>query len=150
MLLRDRCWLWGHPEGCFNAAMSPEKIEMLIADAREFENIKVGVFDDFKNCDGKDMLPRYQRFPIQNLYDVIERMHNNDARRLDAWMVFYTCFFKKLTPNNRRMFGCYLYDFDLSKQSTPELVKWQLDFQAYDVACKWLDEHGDEEVPDLP
>ena len=18
MLLRDRCWLWGHPEGCFN------------------------------------------------------------------------------------------------------------------------------------
>ena len=21
MLLRDRCWLWGHPEGCFNSGL---------------------------------------------------------------------------------------------------------------------------------
>ena len=271
MLLRDRCWLWGHPEGCFNttkeygltspsrmtpmeccdylgisntfmvpmgidvnrrqynksfkrlnnvgwdcfnAAVSPEKIEMLIDDAKNFSNITLGVFDDFKNSDEKDMPPRYKRFPIQNLYDVINRMHNNEVRRLDAWMVLYTRLFgvdeqddrefqpymdafdgvimwtweefnipvipekfeifKKLTPNNRRMFGCYLYDFHQGKQSTPELVKWQLDFyyeqikkgdaegivfhtntmadldfEAYDVACKWLEEHGDEEYENV-
>lgn len=269
MLLRDRCWLWGHPEGCFNgkyglkensrmtpmeccnylgigntfmipmwikadrrkynksfkrlhsigwdcfnAALSPEKIELLVSDAREFPNVKAGVFDDFKNCDEKDMPPRYKRFPIQNLYSVIDRMHHNDVRYLDAWMVLYTRLFgvderddkefqpymdafdgvimwtweeeniplipekfeifKKLTPKNRRMFGCYLYDFHMSKPSTPELVKWQLDFyyeqikkgeaegivfhtntmadldlEAYEIACEWLDEHGDEEMENL-
>ena len=28
--------------------------------------------------------------------------------------------FKKLTPNNRRMFGCYLYNFGEEKQATGE------------------------------
>ena len=61
-----------------------------------------------------------------------------------------------------------------SKKRKPELVKYQLDFyyekiksgeaegivfhtntmadldfEAYDVACAWLDEHGDEEFADL-
>lgn len=269
MVLRDVCWLWGHPEGCFNgkyglkedsrmtpmeccdylgirntfmvpmgqkvnrrqynksfkrlnrvgwdcflAALVPERIEKLITDAREFPNVKVGVFDDFKNADEPDMPPRYKRFPVENLHTVIDRMHNNDVRRLDTWMVLYTRLFgvdeqddrdfqpfmdmfdgvimwtweesnipvipekfeilKKLTPNIRRMFGCYLYDFHLSKPSTPDLVKWQLDYyyeqikkgdaegivfhtntmadldlEAYDVACKWLDEHGDEEIGEI-
>jgi len=77
--------------------------------------------------------------------------------------------FKKLTPNNRRMFGCYLYNFGERKQATGEAVKWQLDFyrerilageaegvvlhtntmadldyEAYDAACEWMDLHGDE------
>lgn len=81
--------------------------------------------------------------------------------------------FKRLTPHNRRMFGCYLYDFDRAKPATPELVGWQLDFYleqirkgdaegivfhtntmadldlaVYDIACAWLDAHGDEEVPE--
>ncbi len=80
--------------------------------------------------------------------------------------------FKKLTPNNRRLFGCYLYNFGESKQATAEAVKWQLDwyrerifageaegvvlhtntmadldFEAYDVALEWMNEHGDEEIP---
>jgi len=80
--------------------------------------------------------------------------------------------FKKMTPNNRRMFGCYLYNFGENKQATGEAVKWQLDwyrekifageaegvvlhtntmadldYEAYDVACQWMDEHGDEEIP---
>ena len=199
---------------CFSAAIHPEKIEQLIADAREFPNITVGVFDDFKNCDEPGLPPRYKRFPIQNLYRVIDRMHQNDVRRLDAWMVLYTRLFgvdeqddrefqpymdafdgiimwtweesnipripekfeifKRLTPHSRRMFGCYLYDFDGAKPSTPALVKWQLDFYyerimkgeaegivfhtntmadldhpAYDVACAWLCEHGDEAIPPL-
>ena len=77
--------------------------------------------------------------------------------------------FKKQTPKTRRMVGCYLYNFGESKQATGDAVKWQLDYyrelllkgeiegvvlhtntmadldyDAYDVACKWMDEHGDE------
>lgn len=80
--------------------------------------------------------------------------------------------FKKMTPNNRRMFGCYLYNFGESKPATAEAVKWQLDWYrgrimageaegivlhtntmadvdlpAYDAAIEWLKEHGDEEIP---
>ncbi len=79
--------------------------------------------------------------------------------------------FKKLTPNNRRMFGCYLYNFGEHKQATGDAVKWQLDFyrekliskeaegvvfhtntmadldyEAYDVALEWMAKHGDEEI----
>ncbi|MBR3941825.1 MAG: hypothetical protein IKJ55_00575 [Clostridia bacterium] len=82
--------------------------------------------------------------------------------------------FKKLTPNNRRMFGCYLYNFGEEKQATAEAVTWQLDwyrekilsgeaegvvlhtntmadldYEAYDAACAWMELHGDEEVPDI-
>lgn len=82
--------------------------------------------------------------------------------------------FKKQTPKTRRMVGCYLYNFGEAKQATGESVKWQLDYyrelllkgeiegivlhtntmadldhEAYDVACAWLEEHGDEEVPDI-
>lgn len=82
--------------------------------------------------------------------------------------------FKEMTKNNRRMFGCYLYNFGENKKATGEAVKWQLDWyrekilsgeaegvvlhtntmadldhEAYDVACAWLEEHGDEEVPDI-
>ena len=82
--------------------------------------------------------------------------------------------FKKLTPKNRRMFGCYLYNFGERKQATGEAVKWQLDFylekirageaegvvlhtntmadldyEAYDACLEWMAEHGDEEVPDI-
>lgn len=79
--------------------------------------------------------------------------------------------FKKMTQNNRRMFGCYLWNFGEEKQATAEAVKWQLDFYrerilageaegvvlhtntmadldypAYDDAIAWMEEHGDEEV----
>ena len=79
--------------------------------------------------------------------------------------------FKKLTPNNRRMFGCYLYNFGERKQATGKAVKYQLDFyreklfakeaegivfhtntmadldyEAYDAALEWMAIHGDEEI----
>ena len=82
--------------------------------------------------------------------------------------------FKRLTPTNRRMFGCYLYNFGEKKQATGEAVKWQLDFylekilkgeaegvvlhtntmadldyEAYDACLEWMAEHGDLEVPEL-
>jgi len=80
--------------------------------------------------------------------------------------------FKTLTPNKRRMFGCYLYNFGECREATAEAVLWQLDFyrekiyageaegvvlhtntmadldmEAYDAACEWMDRHGDEEIP---
>lgn len=81
--------------------------------------------------------------------------------------------FKKMTPNKRRMFGCYLYNFGEAKQATGAAVKWQLDwyrekllageaegivlhtntmadldYEAYDAALEWMAEHGDEVIPD--
>jgi hypothetical protein len=71
------------------------------------------------------------------------------------------------------MFGCYLWNFGESKPATAEAVKWQLDWyrekilageaegvvlhtntmadldlEAYDAAIAWMNEHGDEEIPD--
>ena len=81
--------------------------------------------------------------------------------------------FKKMTEGQRRMFGCYLWNFGESKPATGEAVKWQLDWyrekilageaegvvlhtntmadldlEAYDAAIRWMNEHGDEEIPD--
>ena len=81
--------------------------------------------------------------------------------------------FKRLTPNQRRMFGCYLWNFGEHKQATPEAVTWQLDwyrekimageaegvvlhtntmadldYPAYDAAIAWMEAHGDEEIPE--
>ena len=80
-----------------------------------------------------------------------------------------------MTPTNRRMFGCYLWNFGEHKPATREAVLWQLDWyyekikageaegvvlhtntmadldlDAYDAACEWMDKHGDDEVPDMP
>ena len=79
--------------------------------------------------------------------------------------------FKKLTEGKRRLNGCYLYNFGEDGQATGEAVKWQLDFyrekmylgetegvvlhtnamadldyEAYDAATAWMEEHGDEEI----
>ena len=79
--------------------------------------------------------------------------------------------FKKITPNQRRMIGCYLWNFGEKKPATAEAVTWQLDWyrekllageiegvvlhtntmadldlEAYDAAVAWMDAHGDEEV----
>lgn len=81
--------------------------------------------------------------------------------------------FKKMTPTNRRMFGCYLFNFGEGKKATGEAVKWQLDwylekllakeaegivlhtntmadldYEAYDAALAWMAEHADDEIPD--
>lgn len=259
MLLRDRFWLWGHPEGCYNnewgntnasrmtpmeaclylgikktfmvpvgikvnrrqynkafktlnevawecytAGKNPEIIEPLISEAADFKNIGGVVFDDFVRGG------EYKEIPLDNLWKIRERLHNNEVRPLDSWMVLYTrefgldaaedaCFqpylepfdgiimwtweekdvplipekfeiFKKMTPNNRRMFGCYLYNFGEYKQATGKAVTWQLDwyrerimageaegvvlhtntmadldYEAYDAACEWMALHGDED-----
>jgi len=263
MLLRDRFWLWGHPEGrynnnadgygnfavsrmtpmeaclylgirntfmipvgvevnrrqynksfktlrqvgweCFTAGEHPEIVEPLIAEAKDFPNIGCVVYDDFQRGTG------YRKIPVENLWKVHDRLHNNEIRPLDMWMVLYTRefgldrekdvdfmryiepfdgiimwtwqekdvplipekfeLFKQMTPHNRRMFGCYLYNFGERKQATSAAVEWQLDwyrekilsgeaegvvlhtntmadldYEAYDTACAWMERHGDENI----
>lgn len=264
MKLREKFWLWGHPESCYNhmygnekesrmtpmecclylgihntfmvpdgehkgvtvsrrqynksfktllgvgwecydATANPEKVEPFIAEAADFPNINRVVLDDFQRG-GK-----YKNIPVENLWKIHDRLHNNEVRPLDMWMVLYTqefgidaekdadfmnytapfdgiimwtwkeCdvplipekyeIFKKLTPTQRRMFGCYLWNFGEQKEATGEMVKYQLDFyrekilageaegvvfhtntmadldyEAYDAALEWMAEHGDEEV----
>lgn len=163
MLLRDRFWLWGHPEGCYNnnvgdfgnlldsrmtpmegclylginktfmvpvglevnrrqynksfktlnevawecytAGKEPELIEPLIQDAGDFSNITGVVFDDFVR-DGQ-----YKEIPLQNLWDIRERLHNNDIRSLNMWMVLYTYEFG-LDPEKDEEFKRYIDPFD--------------------------------------
>ncbi len=262
MLLRDRFWLWGHREGCYNnawgndspsrmtpmeaclylgirnsfmivgsssnrrqynksvktlrqigwecfdAGTNPEIVEPLIAEAADFPNIGCVVFDDFQRGS------QYKNMPLENLYHIKDRLKTGGVRPLDMWMVLYTKefgidaekdadfmryiepfdgiimwtwtekevplipekfeIFKKMTPNNRRMFGCYLWNFGEHKPATREAVLWQLDWyrekilageaegvvlhtntmcdldlDAYDAAVEWMEKHGDEVVPDM-
>lgn len=265
MLLRDKFWLWGHPEGrynlnadnfgcpdvsrmtplegclylgirntfmvpvgvnvnrrqynksfkplkqvgweCFDACEKPEIVDEIISEAKDFKNISCVVVDDFKI--EENGVPRYKKLPLSMLEALNDKLHNNGVRRLDSWMVLYTCqfginekddqefqpymdefdgvimwtweekdvplipekfeIFKKQTPNTRRMVGCYLYNFGEARQATGKAVKWQLDYyrellykgeidgvvlhtntmadldyEAYDVAIAWMEEHGDE------
>jgi len=266
MLLRDKFWLWGHPEGrfnnawgntqksrmtpmecclylgarntfmvpmdvevnrrqynksfktlnqvgweCYAAVHDPAAVEPLIQDAKDFPNIGCVVLDDFVRQAGEEKMD--VEVGVANLWEIRRRLHDNPVRKLNMWMVLYTHeisekpeeaesvkkyiepfdgvimwnwaeknapkipekfeIFKKMTPNHRRMFGCYLWNFGENKPATGESVKWQLDWyrerilageaegvvlhtntmadldlEAYDAACQWMEEHGDEVIPD--
>lgn len=269
MLLREKFWLWGHPEGCYNNAYGNTKVsrmtpmeaclylgikntfmvpdgehqnvqvnrrqynksfktlqhvgwefghtfqdakgetsgvDLFLEEAKEFPNISCVVFDDFVHRKG------FQA-SIEETNQFHEKFRNNDIKKLDTWMVFYTMEFgldetsdlkmmpylaafdgiimwtwcekdvplipekferlKKMAPGKRFMFGCYLWNFGESKEATKEAVKWQLDWyrerilageaegvvfhtntmadldlESYDAAVAWMEEHGDEEIPD--
>lgn len=109
--------------------------------------------------------------PYLDLFDGIIMWNWKESNHLQIPEKFEV--FKKLTPKNRRMFGCYLYNFGESREATGEAVIRQLDFyrekllageaegvvlhtntmadldmEAYDAACAWMETHGDEEIPD--
>ena len=90
---------------CYNAANDPEKIEPLIEEARDFPNITAVVLDDFVRG-GK-----YKTFPAENLQKIHHRLHNNDIRPLDMWMVLYTHEFG-VDPEEDAFFQQYLDPFD--------------------------------------
>lgn len=169
MVLRDKFWLWGHPEGrynlnaddfgcpdvsrmtpmegclylgvrntfmvpvgvdvnrrqynksfttlrqvgweCFDAGKNPELIQRNIDEARDFSNIGCVVIDDFKIEDPVDGIPRYKRIPLENLQKINEKLHNNDVRRLDSWMVLY-CHQFGVNPQEDTEFQPYMDEFD--------------------------------------
>ena len=135
MKLRDKFWLWGHPEGRYNneygntgiSRMTPMEaclylgvrntfmvpvqrdvnrrqynksfktlrqvgweafdmggVEELIKEAADFPNIGCVVYDDFV---GKN---KNANLSSDSLHAVRERLHDNEVRPLDMWMVLYT------------------------------------------------------------
>ena len=138
MVLRDKFWLWGHPEGRYNAEygnenksrMTPmegcmylgvrnvfmvpvqwevnarqynksfrtlnevgwgyryprdlKELEEIMEYTKEFPNITCVALDDFK-CDDA-----HHSRPVGELENFIDRLHKNEARRLDSWMILYT------------------------------------------------------------
>ena len=69
---------------CRDAGRDPSVIERYIAEAKDFPNFRAMVFDDFQNGG------EYRKFPPENLWRVRERMHENEVRPMDMWMVLYT------------------------------------------------------------
>jgi len=195
---------------CFDATGDITKLERYINEAKEFPNITGVVLDDFFHRDGA-----FKGIPTDQLWQIRERLHNNEVRPLDFWMVMYTndictenvpfdvaksyiepldgitlwCWeekdiheiadkwdkFMALSPGKRRLLGVYLWNFGEGKEATAKSVREQLDFclekihageieaailhtntmgdmdlEAYAECEKWMDEHGDDEVPDLP
>lgn len=188
---------------CFDAYKNPAVVETVIEEAREFPNITRVVFDDFQRHG------LYKEINVEDLWAIRKRLHENEVRPLEMWMVLYTYefgedpekdedfqryiepfdgvimwtweerdvplipekfeIFKALTPHQRRLFGCYLYNFGENKQADGRAVRWQLDwyrerirdgeaegivlhsnpmadldFEAFDVARDWMKAHGDE------
>jgi hypothetical protein len=177
MILRDKFWLWGHPEGrynlnadnfgcpdvsrmspmeacsylgirntfmvpvgvkvnkrqynksfktlnqvgweCFDACEKPELVDEIINEAKDFKNISCVVIDDFK-IEEKGV-PRYKRLPVSMLKDLNEKLHNNDVRRLDSWMVLYT------------------FQFGENEEEYLELLEMPETFILYRFFFKWLD-----------
>lgn len=167
MVLRDKFWLWGHPEGrynqnadgygcsdvsrmtpmegclylgvrnvfmvpvgvdvnrrqynksfktlnnvgweCFDACSKPEIIDNIIKQATEFSNISCVVIDDFKNLNNG--IPRYKSLPLSTLKQINQKLHNNEVRRLDSWMVLYTSQFG-LNKEDDNEFQPYMDEFD--------------------------------------
>ncbi|NLA74601.1 MAG: hypothetical protein GX846_03875 [Deltaproteobacteria bacterium] len=158
--IRDKFWLWGHPEGRYNdeygnfrksrmtpmegamylgvrnmfmvpvgikvnprqynksfsymnqvgwsidnAAIHPLALETLIENAKDFPNISCGVFDDFMGWLKKNPTD------VQKFTAVNERMHNNEVRPLDMWMVLYTHEFG-LDKQVDEWFKPYIQPFD--------------------------------------
>ncbi len=158
--LRDKFWVWGHPEGRYNhefgneeesrmtpmegalymgarnmfmvpvgvdvnmrqynksfvtldqvgwsidnAADDPTALEKLIEQAKDFPNINCGVFDDFVGYLSRHPLPP------ERYHAVRERMHGNEVRPLDMWMVLYTHEFG-LKAEDDALFKQYIDAFD--------------------------------------
>ena len=73
--------------------------------AKEFKNINGVVFDDFVR-EGQ-----YKEIKIEDLWKIRERLHNNEVRPLDMWMVLYTREFG-LDPEFDNSFTHYMKPFD--------------------------------------
>ncbi len=180
---------------------SKKNVTDLIAQKKEWPNIKLGVFDDFfSEANGRR---NYTKYTVEKMLQLKKKMH---AAGLEMWVVFYTMqinltywkeylplfdgvtfwfwdepsnkefdekceWFFEQTPGQKRMIGCYLYNFGGEKEATAASVRYQLDrdlsfmkegkiqgivlhtnavggmgFAAYDEAKRWVAKHGEETV----
>ena len=169
MKLRDRMWLWGHPEGCFNnnfanygfhgtsrmtpaefcywfgigktfmvpmgfevnrraynksfssllefgwecfgAFDAPEKIDTVLAEAKEFPNLTTTVFDDFVQQSDMRVKAGKPAVDPEDLLSIRRRLREEGERPLDMWMVLYTHEFG-LNPEEDAGFMRFTAPFD--------------------------------------
>ena len=201
---RDACSL--ECKNCLNLGWSIEnadQVDGVLDLANKYDNITVGVFDDFFNQGTKGS---YEHYTVEKLNSLKQKMHEN-KKPLDMWLVYYTMNtnekvlkdflpifdgvilwfwhetdnanfeqklqeFLKRHKNQKRMVGCYLYDFGNKKQSNSDTVLYQLNrakellvnglvdglvlhtngvvgmgFEAVELAKKWMEENGDIAIP---
>ena len=96
---------------CFGALEAPEKIDTILEDAKEFPNLTCAVFDDFVYQSAK--LKKEGKPPVEPkaLFDIHRRLHENDVRPLDMWMVLYTHEFG-IDEENDKEFEKFIEPFD--------------------------------------
>ncbi|MDD6876414.1 MAG: hypothetical protein PUD44_01310 [Clostridiaceae bacterium] len=87
------------------AGQDPDVVNRLIDESREFPNIDCAVFDDFVSGG------RYRDIPLENLFEVNRRLHEDGPRPLAMWMVLYTREFG-LDADADAAFQPYIAPFD--------------------------------------
>lgn len=142
MKLRDKMWLWGHPEGrynhefgnegesrmtpmeaclylgvrntfmspvgwkvdrrqynksfitlrevgweCYKAGETPDLINPIIEEAKNFPNNGRVVFDDFKR---QNRYGDYTTLKMEDLFEVNRRLHEDAPHPMSMWMVLYS------------------------------------------------------------
>ena len=91
---------------CFKAARDITLLDPIIEDAAEFKNINCVVFDDFNWHRDKN-----GEVDTEQLWKIRERLHNNETRPLEMWMVLYTHEYG-LNPEKDERFKKFVEPFD--------------------------------------
>ena len=173
----------------------------LIEQKKEWDNLKIGIYDDFfSEANAQSNFTQYSVEKMIELREKMHEaglemwvVFYTMQIDLDVWKDYLKVFdgvtlwlwdeptneefdekckwFFKETEGQRRMIGCYLYNFGKEKEATKESVRYQLDrnlefvkdnkiegiilhtnvvggmsFEAYDEAKLWVKEHGEELV----
>jgi len=180
---------------------SAQDVEALIAQKADFPNLTCGIFDDFfsESNAGRNYL-QYSLEQLIDLREKMHSaglemwvVFYTMQVSMEEWKPYLSLFdgvtywfwdepdndlfdekcrwFVENTPNQKRMIGCYFYNFGQAKEATVESVRYQLDrdlemlkdgtiegiilhtnavggmgFAAYDEALRWTAEHGDDEI----
>ena len=91
---------------CFKAARDITLLDPIIKNSAEFKNISCVVFDDFnwhRDTNGE--------VDTEQLWKIRDRLHNNEVRPLEMWMVLYTHEFG-LDPEKDERFQKLVEPFD--------------------------------------
>ena len=210
MLLRDKFWLWGHPEGCYNNKYGNTGISRMTPMEA---CLYLGIKNTFMVPDGDHQNVQVNRRQYNKSFKTLQHVGwefghafinaNGNTEAVDLFLeevkefpniscalfdgiILWTWaekdislipekfeILKRMAPAQRYMFGCYLWNFGENKEATRDAVKWQLDwyreriyageaegvvfhtntmadldYDAYDAAIEWMEEHGDEVLPE--
>lgn len=172
-------------------------IDKIIGQSKEFPNISIGVFDDFFSEDNKDSnYKNYSEEQLKSIRDKLHEAGlemwvvfysmqiDNEAQKLLSifdgvtfWFwdeptkeefIEKSRWFINMTKGQKRLMGCYLFNFSKSCEVSAEMVLFQLEknkelmqqgildgvilhtnavgnlgYEAFEAAKKWLDKEGD-------